>query len=129
MPVIASARTKHLAAMLLIGAVALLSPSMALAHSGGGGSGGGHSGGGGSSGGHSSSGSHSSGHSTVSSSSHRSTAVSQGQTHTTSSKNKKWWSLFHHGRVMHIGCVSEPASTTLTHDDGCDARKDAHKKP
>ena len=65
MPVITSARTKHFASVLLIGAVALISPSMALAHSGGGGSGGGHAGGGG---GISSSGSHSSGHSAVSSS-------------------------------------------------------------
>jgi hypothetical protein len=108
MPVIASARTKHLAAMLLIGAVAFISPSMALAHSGGGGSGGGHSGGGSSGGGSSSSGSHSSGHSTVSSSSHRTAAVSQERTDTTSSKNKKRWWFFGHSHVMHTGCLSEP---------------------
>ena len=123
MPIIASAPTKHLAALLLIGAVALISPSMALAHSGGGSSGGGHSGGGSSGGGSASSGSHSSGHSTVSSSSHRTTAVSQGRTHTTSSRNKKRWLFF--GHVMHTGCLSQPAGTARTHAaaDDCDVHK------
>jgi hypothetical protein len=129
MPSIASVRTKNLAATLLIGAVALISPSMALAHSVSGSSGGGHSGGGSSggasssSGTHSGGGSHSSGHSTVSSSSHRGAAVSQGRTQTTSSKSKKRWFFFGHGHVMHTGCLSEPASTTLIHDAGCEADK------
>jgi hypothetical protein len=119
---IASAHTKHLAAVLLIGAVALISPSMALAHAGGGSSGGGHSGGGSSGGASSSSGSHSGGHSTVSSSRHSTTAVSQGKTHTTSSsKNRKRWLFF--GHVMHADCPGQLASTTPTHDTGCEVSK------
>jgi hypothetical protein len=124
MRIIASrARTKHLAAMLLIGAVALLSPSMALAHTGGGSSGGG--GGGGHSGGGSSS--SSSGHSTASSSSHRSSAVTQGGTQTTSSNNKKRWSFFRRGHVMHTVCESEPAGTTSIKSADCDANKTSAK--
>jgi hypothetical protein len=127
MRIIASrARTKHLAAMLLIGAVALLSPSMALAHTGGGssGGGGGHSGGGSSS--------SSSGHSTASSSSHRSSAVTQGGTHTTSSNNKKRWLFFRRGHVMHTVCESEPprttpASTKPAHAADCDGNKSSAK--
>jgi len=122
MTIIASARTKQLAAMLLINAVALISPSMALAHSSGGSSGGGHSGGG-----SSSSGSHSSGHATVSSSSHRTTAVSQGRTHTTSSKKR--WSFFGRRHAMNAGCLSQPVSTTLTatRASGCDVYKSSAK--
>jgi hypothetical protein len=120
MPTIASARSKQLAAVLLISAVSLLSPSMALAHSGGGGSGGGggHSGGGG---GSSSSGSHSSGHSAVSSSSHSATAISEGRTHTTAPKNSKRRLFF--GHVMHTVCDVQPASTAQTHTDGCDTHQ------
>lgn len=126
MPFVASARTKHLAAMLLIGAVALISPSMALAqHSGGGSSpsGGGSAGGGHFGGGSSSSGSHNSTHSTVSSSTHRTTAVSQGRTDTTSSKTKKRWLFFRRSHVMHTDCLSQPESTTRVHDAGCDPRQ------
>jgi hypothetical protein len=109
---IASAHTKHLAAVLLIGAVALISPSIALAHAGGGSSGGASS----------SSGSHSGGHSTVSSSRHSTTAVSQGKTHTTSSsKNRKRWLFF--GHVMHADCLGQLASTTPTHDTGGEVSK------
>jgi hypothetical protein len=116
MPVVASARTNNLAAILLIGGVALISPCMALAHAGGGssGGGGGHSGGGSSS--------SSSGHSTVSSSSHRTAAASQGRTDATSSKNHKRWFSFHHSHVMHTSCVSQPDSTKPGHDAGCDER-------
>jgi len=132
MTIIASARSKQLAAMLLINAVALISPSMALAHSSGGSSGGGHSGGGSSGGGSSgrgssSSGSHSSGHATVSSSSHRTTAVLQGRTHTTSSKKR--WLFFGKRHAMNTGCLSQQASTTLpaTRTAGCDVYKSSAK--
>jgi hypothetical protein len=119
MPGIARVHTKHLAAVVLIGAVALISPSMALAHSGGGSSGGG--GGGHSGGGSASSGSHSSGHSTVSSSNHRTTAVSEKRTNTASSKHRKRWLFF--GHVMHTGCVTDPAATTPAHTTDCDGHK------
>lgn len=123
MSIVASARTKHLAAVLLICAVALVSPSLALAHSVGGSSGGGHAGGGSSSSASSSSGSHSSGHSAVSSSSHRTTAVSEGRTHATSPKNNRRWLFFGHAHVMHTPCPSEPEGTTPIHDAGCDVYK------
>lgn len=127
MPIVASARTKHLAAMLLIGAVALISASMALAqHSGGGSSsfGGGSAAGGHTGRGSSSSGSHSSPHSTVSSSTHRATAVSQGRTTTSSPKTKKRWLFFRRSHVMHTDCLSQPESTTRVHNDaGCDPRQ------
>jgi hypothetical protein len=130
MPVIASVRTKYLAAMLVMGAVALISPGMAFAHAGGGSfggggspsvsSGGGHSGGGGSS--------SSSGHATVSSSAHRSAAVSQGRTGAASSaknisRNHKRWFLFRRSRVMHTDCLSQPKGSKLVLDAGCDVRK------
>lgn len=127
MTIIASARTKRLAAILLINAVALISPSVALAHSAGGSSGGGHSGGGSSGRGSSSSGSHSSGHATVSSSSHRTTAVLQERTHTTSSKKR--WLFFGKRHAMNTGCLSQPASTTVTatRAAGCDVYKSSAK--
>jgi len=136
MRLIASARSKHLSAMLLIGAVALIWPSMALAHSVGGSPVGGSSGGGGpvggsTGGGHSSGGSSSSssghstsGHSTAPSSTHLTAAVSHGRTDTTSSKNHKRWFFFRHAHVMHTDCLSQPENTaSQVHDAGCDVRQ------
>jgi hypothetical protein len=107
---------------LLIAAIALLATSMTFAHSAGGSSAGGHSGGGSSGGGGTASGSHNSGHSTGPSSSHRATAVAQGRIDNTSHPKKRWFSFGHH-HVMHIGCLSEPAGNTPTHNTDCETRK------